>query len=149
MNIILHVLKVLSPLACLQMRRCKKSGLKMLLYRKGICFTSSIPLSNLLDVVLYMCKNSKTIKSFIKFLNAISDDTMNYLWSNFQLLYACLVQFYLQLKLVPDFGPRPRLLVPASYPSLKPDFISNFVTKLLIGYMQMNGIMPETIQASL
>ena len=96
-----------------------------------------------------MCKNSKTIKSFIKFLNAISDDTMNYLWSNFQLLYACLVQFYLQWKLVPDFGPGPRALVPASNFSPKPDFIPNFVTKLLIGYMQMNDIMPETIQASL
>ena len=53
----------------------------------------------------------------------------------------------LAMKIGPGFWPR--ALVPASNPSPKPDFIPNFVTKLLIGYMQMNDNMPETIQASL
>ena len=59
------------------------------------------------------------------------------------------ITILLAIKMVPDFGPGPRALVLASNPSPKPDFIPNFVTKLLIGYMQMNEIMPETTQASL
>ena len=53
----------------------------------------------------------------------------------------------LAMKIGPGFWSRAP--VPASNPSPKPDFIPNFVTKLLIGYMQMKDIMPETIQASL
>ena len=59
----------------------------------------------------------------------------------------------LVMKIGPGFWSRARALVPASIPSPKPDFIPNFVTKLLIGYMQMNDMpreaIPETIQASL
>ena len=56
----------------------------------------------------------------------------------------------LAMKIGPGFWSRDqRPLVPASNFSPKPDFIPNIVTKLLIGYMQMNDIMPETIQASL
>ena len=53
----------------------------------------------------------------------------------------------LAMKIGPGFWFR--ALVPASNFSPKPDFIPNFVTKLLIGYMRMNDIMPETIQAPL
>ena len=51
----------------------------------------------------------------------------------------------LAMKIGPGFWSR----VPAFNSSPKLDFIPNFVTKLLIGYMQMNDIMPDTIQASL
>ena len=58
----------------------------------------------------------------------------------------------MSMKIGPDFGSGPLPLVPASIHSPSPDFIPNFVTKLLIGYMQMTicrEAMLETIQASL
>ena len=58
----------------------------------------------------------------------------------------------LEMKIGPRFSLGPRALVPASILPPKPDLIPNFVTRLLIGYMQMNDMpreaMPETIQAS-
>ena len=58
----------------------------------------------------------------------------------------------MSMKIGPDFGSGSLALVPASIHSPSPDFIPNFVTKLLIGYMQMNDLpssYARTIQASL
>ena len=63
--------------------------------------------------------------------------------------FSAFICMFSTILLAMKIGPGPRALVPASNPSPKPDFIPNFVTKLLIGYMQMNDFMPETIQASL
>ena len=46
----------------------------------------------------------------------------------------------MSMKIGPDFGSGPLALVLVSIHSPSPDFIPNFVTKLLIGYMQMNDM---------